>query len=699
MRLIGIQIFDNTLSEIRKSLTEGWYPFIRCKNAPNETGDVLPEVDEDMVCPAGFYHVDDRLPEINVSVVVGKNGAGKSSLLDIMYRLINNLAFTVLHEADIKSSASLKYADGLHARLYFDVDGSIGFIESDWSTTTFVRKRPDGTMGVIDISHLDTMEKVHGVLDDFFYTIIVNYSLYSLNEYDYPHVYINSEARTIRTGQWIPYLFHKNDGYLTPIVVTPFRDKGSIDIQGENNLAIRRLAILSILFKANGFNFVDGYEPSYISYNTILNYENIQRKEFEEKLRYRQLSKLLPLFYNHFESAWMKILGDEGIDFEGLNFSNKNLALTVLAIKSTKICLTYAYFFDMLHIESVIDKAEDDPEWTQYYLDNEGKELPNAPVYERKKAKVEHFNEWFSQDKTIFVRMAHEILRDETHVTAKARNIYWYLTDGAKYFGDGGDPNDKETRYYASAGGLDVEGLMREHDCSTYEKVEALMPPSFFSIDLCMKNEAHSTISVRSMSSGERQLLYSLSYVYYHLHNLQSIKKNDYRVPYHHVNLVFDETELYYHPEFQRQYLKKLLHALAYCNLASAEMGDADLGYIKSINILMITHSPFLLSDVPYGNVLFMSQKVDEHVPQKTFGGNIYDLLNNGFFMDSAIGEIAIGKVRRLAEIYYMDDNQEQAYMAERQQLRFVKDNVADEYLRHQCEMMIRKLDAKYPEA
>lgn len=84
MRLIGIQIFENTLPAIRKSLTEVWYPFIRCKNTPDERGGVLSEVDENMVCPDWFYHVDDRLPEINVSVIVGKNGAGKSSLLDIM---------------------------------------------------------------------------------------------------------------------------------------------------------------------------------------------------------------------------------------------------------------------------------------------------------------------------------------------------------------------------------------------------------------------------------------------------------------------------------------------------------------------------------------------------------------------------------------------------------------------------------------
>ena len=230
------------------------------------------------------------------------------------------------------------------------------------------------------------------------------------------------------------------------------------------------------------------------------------------------------------------------------------------------------------------------------------------------------------------------------------------------------------------------------------------MPPSFFSMDLGMKRvnkdgEEKSDVSVRSMSSGERQLLYSLSYVYYHLHNLQSIRKNTYRVPYHHVNLVFDETELYYHPEFQRQYLKRLLHALSYCNLTKENVEDPNAGFIRSINILLITHSPFLLSDIPYGNVLFMKSQGEDREPQKTFGGNVYDLLNNGFFMDSAMGDVATDKVRRLAEVYYRTDEQEDTYRAERVQLKFIAENVADEYLVRQCRMMIERLESKYPEA
>lgn len=41
MRLIGIQIFDNTLPEIRKSLYNVWYPFLKCKHALGTGGQVL----------------------------------------------------------------------------------------------------------------------------------------------------------------------------------------------------------------------------------------------------------------------------------------------------------------------------------------------------------------------------------------------------------------------------------------------------------------------------------------------------------------------------------------------------------------------------------------------------------------------------------------------------------------------------------
>lgn len=51
---------------------------------------------------------------------------------------------------------------------------------------------------------------------EFFYTIAINYSHYALNS-DY-------------LGDWVKNIFHKNDGYQTPLVLNPFRKRGIIDI-------------------------------------------------------------------------------------------------------------------------------------------------------------------------------------------------------------------------------------------------------------------------------------------------------------------------------------------------------------------------------------------------------------------------------------------------------------------------------------
>lgn len=40
---------------------------------------------------------------------------------------------------------------------------------------------------------------------------------------------------------WIKGVFHKNDGYLAPLVLNPKRTKGNIDINIENHLAKSRL--------------------------------------------------------------------------------------------------------------------------------------------------------------------------------------------------------------------------------------------------------------------------------------------------------------------------------------------------------------------------------------------------------------------------------------------------------------------------
>lgn len=191
------------------------------------------------------------------------------------------------------------------------------------------------------------------------------------------------------------------------------------------------------------------------------------------------------------------------------------------------------------------------------------------------------------------------------------------------------------------------------------------------------------------MSSGERQLLYSMSYIFYHIKNIASVQEDGKRVGYHHINLIFDEAELYYHPEFQRVFVKRLLDNLALCNI--------DQRVIRSINIIIVTHSPFLLSDIPETNILFLGDE-EQEANQKTFGANIYDLLKSGFFMESAIGGFAEQKLNDLMEVYYNKDTEKQKkeFNAKYDELKFTAEHVADVYLRKSFLFMFHELEQKF---
>lgn len=104
--------------------------------------------------------------------------------------------------------------------------------------------------------------------------------------------------------------------------------------------------------------------------------------------------------------------------------------------------------------------------------------------------------------------------------------------------------------------------------------------------------------------------------------------------------LILDEVDRGLHPEWQRLWFTKFLECLD----AISVHYDIEL----NIQLLMATHSPFMLSDFAEENVLKLVRKPDksgfkpnvecDYSPTKCFGGNIYDIMKDGFFLDSSIG-------------------------------------------------------------
>ena len=74
----------------------------------------------------------------------------------------------------------------------------------------------------------------------------------------------------------------------------------------------------------------------------------------------------------------------------------------------------------------------------------------------------------------------------------------------------------------------------------------------------------------------------------------------------------------------------------------------------KKINLFFLTHSPFIISDLPKENIIFLDKdengkcKVVDGLNEKkeTFGANIHTLLSDSFFMeDGFIGKFAESKI------------------------------------------------------
>ncbi|WP_297482995.1 AAA family ATPase [Sulfurimonas sp.] len=101
---------------------------------------------------------------------------------------------------------------------------------------------------------------------------------------------------------------------------------------------------------------------------------------------------------------------------------------------------------------------------------------------------------------------------------------------------------------------------------------------------------------------------------------------------------LMDEPDLSLHPQWQKKYLFELYNLLNRINF--------------TFNIILTTHSPFILSDLPKENIKFLKGGKQTEVNIDTFGANIHTLLSHGFFMqDGLIGEFAKKKMNEVIKI------------------------------------------------
>lgn len=154
-----------------------------------------------------------------------------------------------------------------------------------------------------------------------------------------------------------------------------------------------------------------------------------------------------------------------------------------------------------------------------------------------------------------------------------------------------------------------------------------------------------------NMSSGELAMLNLFSRLHYFLENnlknpsfISTVKGN--------YILLLDEADLGFHPVWKKKYVEAILKIIPYF--------FEPLETKPKLQIIITTHDPFTLSDLPINNVVFLQKNdsysfvlsdTDQNRIQKTFGANITDLLAHSFFVeDGLIGDFSKSKIKEVID-------------------------------------------------
>ncbi|MFY0802048.1 AAA family ATPase [Peribacillus frigoritolerans] len=145
-----------------------------------------------------------------------------------------------------------------------------------------------------------------------------------------------------------------------------------------------------------------------------------------------------------------------------------------------------------------------------------------------------------------------------------------------------------------------------------------------------------------TLSSGQYAMLSMFARLFDASRNMVKVPKVDLTL------LLIDESELYFHPQWQKEWISVLLAGLT-------KLFDK---HQSTIQVILTTHSPFLLSDIPSDRVLFLD-KIDNQVVSRnqlddvplTFGANIHQLYAHSFFLKGGLmGSFAKRKINQIAE-------------------------------------------------
>ncbi len=598
-------------------------PRFDCEFKPkyNENDELIPDESE-LIIEEKKDYVNIFPDNINITAIVGKNGAGKSNLIKAIYELtflfLNKDKKNFYLESEIEDEnvndliiiMSLMSMTEEKNSFFLILNFGNKFYKIDSEELkNYLQQNNLNVLGLKNNVHFEfniksnkCIDNFNGIIDSFF--IYYNFTIDTWNE---------------KLFQWQEYLYHRKDDYEFPLLIEPYKKNRKIDIDLLITINNQRILLFYSFFKEK------------LIKNKITNFFNPNQIRFEyansekDMVLLKELENQINDFFSDYETA------QYGAEYQPIFNKFKSIKY--------KIIYKYIKLFKTFDIDNllIVDKI------INFYQNKNYKELNLLYIYFKMIEKKQYLN-----------KIADKIDYFEQKLIKIEKNYKDNFEKLIKEFERFIDSNNFDFIDEKNYNLLKLKIAINFHKNSLFNK----LPNNTNKIDL--NNLPENNIvnyfpgwlevhfyenekSLNSLSTGEKYKFLFIISLLYQLSNINKVSK------YKSVYLILDEIELGLHPEWQKNFISDLLFSLK----SFKEYGNFEI----KLDFILLTHSPFILSDLPKENIIFMKEgkNVSDEVDIKTFGANIHTLLTHGFFMeDGLMGEYAKSKIDEV--IKYLND-------------------------------------------
>ena len=521
-----------------------------------------------------YYH-----PFINIKAFVGKNGSGKSAILEFLLLYLSNLNIS-------------KHLKGF--LIILDEDKNIFYIKNYGTDISIKHIELDES--IKENYELKNLNEFHSNLEKYLYNIFINYAI------DYPSTTFWEVIKLNNLRLNEPFYINRRKNF----VLSPIKSWNKINID--------------ILYKefANDYFFIRReFDLSDDEIEKLIqeNFEDENFTFYPEKFKLG-LNKIKYIFkIEGILTSQRKI----NIDYLFRAFKENKFDLFILDEQNMNNTRKKLVLLGLIYI------------YFQYKLYNQGDELSNLLYYALKylTALTENFNKNLYNKLLRITSLIIKISIDTDSLNENRNSLKVIFSKWKRelsvYKSD--EPIIEYMEYILNdKSSINLFKEYKKYDLSDIPLTNLLLNlPDFMDIYLIDKANR----SFNDLSFGEKLLNFLL------LKILRAIKEaqDKYSDKISTINLLYDEFDIGLHPEMQRKFVNFLINITEFVN--------KNLKQNLYFNIFISTHSPFIVSDIPKSNISFIEngkEKEEFEENENTFGANLYDILAKGFFLKNSIG-------------------------------------------------------------